>query len=56
MCSFPRTIPQAEALEKHMHIHVVVDLNIPDEVRGEGWRLYTYLLSNHDIISPSPHY
>jgi hypothetical protein len=29
--SFPRTIPQAEALDKHIKIDVVVDLNIPDE-------------------------
>jgi hypothetical protein len=29
--SFPRTIPQAEALEKHLKIDVVVNLDIPDQ-------------------------
>lgn len=32
---FPRTIPQAEALDKHVKIDVVVDLNIPDQVGSQ---------------------
>lgn len=44
--SFPRTIPQAEALEKHLKIDVVVNLDIPDQTIIER-------ISNRWIHAPS---
>ena len=43
---FPRTIPQAEALEKHLKIDVVVNLDIPDQTIIER-------ISNRWIHAPS---
>lgn len=44
--SFPRTIPQAKALEKHLKIDVVVNLDIPDRTIIER-------ISNRWIHAPS---
>ncbi|KAM8941197.1 GTP:AMP phosphotransferase AK3, mitochondrial-like [Lycaon pictus] len=32
LCGFPRTLPQAEALERAYQIHLVMSLNVPSEV------------------------